>query len=109
MWKAIKWGTAGLAVALVIALSGVVGHTIGDDGGSSTVINRTVDNDDTSNPTGSRGYSILDEIETILQEDFVNPDAIDPASCAREPLMAFSPRLGTRILFISRPKTSPSA
>ena len=79
MWKAIKWGTAGLAVALVIALSGVVGHTIGDDGGSQTVINRTVDNDDSGSPVESQGYSILDEIESILQEDFVNPDAIDPA------------------------------
>src|SRR5574341_2584295 len=73
MWKGIKWGAAGLTVALVIALSGVVGHTIGDSGNSSTVITRPAQNGE-----ASQGYSILDEIEGILAEDFVNPDAVDP-------------------------------
>jgi carboxyl-terminal processing protease len=72
MWKAAKWGTATLAVALSIALAGLVGHTIGDDGSSNTITvggNRNVDAGD---------YSILQEIEDILHEDFVNPDAVDP-------------------------------
>ncbi len=73
MWKAAKWGMATLAVALSIVLAGVVGHTVGDDGSSSTTI--TVD----GNGGGDAGdYSILQEIEDILQEDFVNPDAVDP-------------------------------
>lgn len=72
MWKAAKWGMATLAVGLSIVLAGVVGHTIGDDGSSSTTI--TVD----GNGGGDAGdYSILQEIEDILHEDFVNPDAVD--------------------------------
>ena len=72
MWKAAKWGMATLAVGLSIVLAGVVGHTIGDDGNSSTTI--TVD----GTGGGDAGdYSILQEIEDILNEDFVNPDAVD--------------------------------
>ncbi len=75
MWKAAKWGTAILAVALSIVLSGVIGHTIGDHGGSSSTIN--IDRSGRAN--GSAGdYSTLQEIQQILQEDFVNPDAVDP-------------------------------
>ncbi len=71
MWKAAKWGMATLAVGLSIVLAGVVGHTIGDVGSSSTTI--TVD----GNGGGDAGdYSILQEIEDILHEDFVNPDAV---------------------------------
>ena len=74
MWKATKWGMAALAVALAIVLAGVVGHTIGNDSGSTSV----------NAPAGtngggeSAGFGTLDEIERILDEDFVNPDAIDP-------------------------------
>src|SRR5574342_684656 len=71
MWKAAKWGLALLAVGLSIALAGVVGHTIGDDGTSSTTI--TVNN----GGNGDAGdYSVLQEIEDILHQDFVNPDAV---------------------------------
>jgi len=70
MWKAIKWATASLMVALVIALAGVSGWALGDSGGSSTVITRPAQN-------ASQGYGILDEIAAILEEDFVNPDALD--------------------------------
>jgi carboxyl-terminal processing protease len=72
MWKAAKWGLALLAIGLSIALAGVVGHTIGDDGTSSTTI--TV-NGDGGGDAGD--YSILQEIENILHEDFVNPDAVN--------------------------------
>ncbi|HET9476693.1 MAG TPA: hypothetical protein VFP63_04310, partial [Dehalococcoidia bacterium] len=71
MWKAAKWGLALVAVGLSIALAGVVGHTIGDDGTSTTI---TVN----GNGGGDAGdYSILQEIEDILHEDFVNPDAVN--------------------------------
>lgn len=75
MWKAAKWGMAALVVALAIALSGVVGHTIGENNGSPAV--------NVGAPSGnggqtSQGYSILDEIQQVLEEDFVTPDAVDP-------------------------------
>lgn len=71
MWKAAKWGTFTLAIALAIALSGLVGHTIGDQGNSSTTI--TVG----GNSGDAGDYAILQEIEDILHQDFVNPDAVN--------------------------------
>src|SRR3990172_8372872 len=56
-----------LAVALAIVLSGVVGHTLGDDGGAPTSVDRS-----------SADFGILDEIYRILGEDFVNPEALQP-------------------------------
>ena len=72
MWKAVKWSLAGSVFAIVIALSGVVGYTIaGDDGGGgATVIDRRAGDDG--------GYGILNEIQDVLEEDFVIPDAVDP-------------------------------
>jgi len=65
----MKWGTFSLAVALAIVLSGVAGFAIGDggsDGGGSSV-----------SVSDAKGFGILNEIYGILQEDFVNPDAVD--------------------------------
>ena len=70
MWKAAKWGMLGLAVALTIALSGVVGHSIGEDGAKPA----------TSVPTDGGDFGILNEIYGILQSDFVEPDSIDPSA-----------------------------
>ena len=70
-WKALKWGTLSLAVALAIALSGVAGFAIGDngsDGGGGSV----------SSVSDAKGFGILNDIYGILREDFVNPDAVDP-------------------------------
>jgi carboxyl-terminal processing protease len=71
MWKAMKWATLSLAVALAIVLAGVVGYTLGDDGsdGGTTTSVQIAD---------QAGFGILEEIYSILQEDFVNPDALDP-------------------------------
>ncbi len=71
MWKAAKWGMATLAVALSIGLAGVVGHTIGDSGNGSTTINVGTNSGDAGD------YSVLKEIEDILHQDFVNPDAVN--------------------------------
>ena len=70
MWKAMKWSMLALAVVLAIALSGVVGYTLGDggDGGGTTAVPIT----------DEIGFGILEEIYAILEEDFVNPDALDP-------------------------------
>ena len=76
MWKSIKLGMAGLGLAFIILMVGVVGYAVGDTGASSNGTN--------SRPTqqqsgdDSEGYAILDEIEGILQEDFINPDAVNP-------------------------------
>lgn len=69
-WKAMKWGMFSLAVALAIALSGVAGFAIGDGGPDSGRTSVSV--------SDAKGFSILNEIYAILQEDFVNPDAVDP-------------------------------
>ncbi len=68
MWKAAKWGTLTLAVALAIVLSGVVGYTVSDGGGPSSV------------ETRDRNFGILSEIYGVLKGDFVNPQAVDPGS-----------------------------
>lgn len=63
MWTKLKWGLAGLIVALLISLAGVAGYAINDNssgGGAAT-----------------SQYSLLDEIQDILQEEFVNPDVVD--------------------------------
>jgi carboxyl-terminal processing protease len=72
MWKTVKWGMASLAVALGVALAGVVGYAIGDSAGSPTI--------NVGSGGSEGGFGTLDEIERILQEDFVNPDAIDPTA-----------------------------
>ncbi|HXG36347.1 MAG TPA: S41 family peptidase [Dehalococcoidia bacterium] len=71
MWKVAKWGFFATAIALAIFLAGAVGYNLGDsDGGSA------------SSPTTSQGqdnFDILREVYRILQEDFVEPDKLDPA------------------------------
>ncbi len=67
MWKTVKLSIASLALALVIVMAGVVGHAIGDE---------TTPTGNVS-PVGAGDFQILDEIEQILEEDFVNPDALD--------------------------------
>lgn len=69
MWNLMKWLMASLALVLAIVLAGVVGYTLGDDGDGGTSTVRT---------SGETDFDILDEIYSILQEDFVNPEAVDP-------------------------------
>jgi carboxyl-terminal processing protease len=73
MWNAVKYGMASVVIALAIVLAGVVGHTIGDNGGNggTTVVH------DTNGSSTADNYDLLNEIEGILHEDFVNPDAVD--------------------------------
>lgn len=69
MWKGLKWGIFSLAVVLAIVLAGLVGFALGDDGGGDV---------STVTITDDGSFGILEEIYRILQEDFVNPDALDP-------------------------------
>ena len=68
MWKALKWGAFSLTVALAIVLAGVVGYTLGENGGGGSSVTTT----------GESDFGILDEIFGVLQEDFVDPKAVDP-------------------------------
>lgn len=70
MWKVMKWSMASLAVALAIVLAGVVGYTLGEDGGGGGASTVTI--------TGEGDFGVLEEIYRILKEDFVNPEAVDP-------------------------------
>ena len=72
-WKTIKWATLALAVALVIVLAGVVGHTLGQGEGGQVTITQPAP----SRPTG-QDFGVLEEIYRILREDFVNPAMVDP-------------------------------
>ena len=74
MWKAVKWGILALAVALVIVLSGVVGHTLGERGGGQDGAVQV----GTQPVSTSQDFGVLDEIYRILQSDFVDPGIVDP-------------------------------
>src|SRR3972149_1716660 len=92
MWKTAKWSLAALVVALAIVLSGVVGHTIGDSGGSSS---RSSSPGTTSSRSAGRDdFGVLTEIEKILREDFVNPDAIDPEALRKGAIEGIISALG---------------
>jgi carboxyl-terminal processing protease len=73
MWKAVKRGILSLAVALVIVLAGVVGYTLGQDDDGQVITSKS-----TAATSANEGFSILDEIYRVLEEDFVNPDIVDP-------------------------------
>lgn len=79
MWKTIKLAMAGVAVAFIILMVGVVGYAVGDTGAANS------GNNSGPAPDGgqSEGYAILDEISDILAEDFVNPEAVDPNAFQR--------------------------
>jgi carboxyl-terminal processing protease len=76
MWTTVKWTMGIVAIALSIFLAGVIGHTIGDDSSGGGTVN-VVD------PNGNAvegDYDTLAEIEDILHQDFVNPEAVDPTT-----------------------------
>jgi len=75
MWKTTKLALAGVGLAFIILMVGVVGYAVGDTGASD---NGASNNSRPAQQTNSEGYAILDEIEGILHEDFVNPDAVNP-------------------------------
>jgi carboxyl-terminal processing protease len=82
MWKTTKLALAGAGVAFIIVMFGVVGYAIGDTGASGSTSN-TNNSRPAEGNTQSDGYSVLEEIEGILQEDFVVPDAVDPNALQR--------------------------
>ncbi len=79
MWNTVKWTLVAVVGVLLIGTAGMVGYAIADDndGGIAQVIDPNNSGDD-GNPASSADFGILDEIEGILDEDFVNPDAVQP-------------------------------
>src|SRR5919108_6663970 len=76
MWKRTKLGLAGIGLAFIILMVGVVGYAVGDTsagGGTGAPVNQRP----VEQGASSESYAILDEIEGILEEDFVNPEAVN--------------------------------
>ena len=67
MWNTLKWSLLGLVVAASISLAGVAGYAIHDNSDGSG-----------SASSNSGEYAILNEIQDVLQEDFVLPDNVKP-------------------------------
>ena len=76
MWTTVKWTMGIVAIALSIFLAGVIGHTIGDDSSGGGTVNVV----DPNGNTVEGDYDTLAEIEDILHQDFVNPEAVDPTT-----------------------------
>ena len=79
MWNTIKWALTGLIAILVLALAFTVGYAFDDDDGDTIrVSEQTGDDvpDEGDEPDASGEYGILEEIEGILEEDFVVPEAV---------------------------------
>jgi carboxyl-terminal processing protease len=75
MWNTLKWMLSSLVVVLAVVTAGLVGFAIGEEeggGGGSVQVP-----EDIQQQVGS-DYAILEEIEGILEEDFVVPDAVVP-------------------------------
>ncbi len=66
MWRILKWSLLGLTVALLVSLAGVTGYAVHDNSGSA------------SSGGSSDNYAILNEVQSILQQDFVLPSAVKP-------------------------------
>lgn len=77
MWNTVKWSLGSLVVVLLIVLGTMTGYVVGD--GNSDNSGGAV----SSGSSDAGGYGILSEIEDILQQDFVNPDAVDPTALQR--------------------------
>ena len=65
MWKTLKWSLLGLTMLLLIALSGVAGYAINDNSGSAS-------------STSAGNYAVLNEVQDIIQQDFVNAAQVTP-------------------------------
>ncbi len=66
MWRTLKWSLLGLTVALLVSLAGVTGYAVHDNSGSA------------NSTSSSDNYAILNEVQGILQQDFVLPSAVKP-------------------------------
>jgi carboxyl-terminal processing protease len=73
MWTTVKWATGIAAIMLSIFLAGLIGHTIGQDSNDGS----SAGQQSTNGAASAGDYKTLAEIEEILHQDFVNPDAID--------------------------------
>ena len=70
----MRWGLLGLALALLIVLSGITGHSLGSGSGEQT--GETVAG--TEQDTPFQDFGVLNEIYQVLDEHFVDPHLIEP-------------------------------
>jgi carboxyl-terminal processing protease len=78
MWKTLKLTLAGLIGVLLVLLAGVVGYAIAGQTGDGSSSSSTAQDEGSGGDSEAADFGLLDEIEQILEEDFVNPDAITP-------------------------------
>ena len=70
----MRWGLLGLALALLIVLSGITGHSLGSGGGEQTGATDA----STEQTTPSQDFGVLNEIYQVLDENFVDPHLVEP-------------------------------
>jgi len=76
MWNSLKWTLTGLVILLSVALAGLVGYAVGGDDADNDSVAVPGQGDDDGGDTAQ--FGILDEIEGVLQDDFINPGALTP-------------------------------
>ena len=69
----VRWGLLGLALALLIVLSGITGHSLGS--GSEEETGATASGTEQTIP--SEDFGVLNEIYQVLDEHFVDPHIIE--------------------------------
>ena len=70
----MRWGLLGLALALLIVLSGITGHSLGSGGGEQTGATAA----STEQIAPSQDFGVLNEIYQVLDENFVDPHLVEP-------------------------------
>jgi carboxyl-terminal processing protease len=73
--KAVRWALFGLLVVLLSVMSGVVGFVIGGHGEDGPS-NGSMPSDPSAQ--GEVDFGILDEVYSIIREDFVDQDSVAP-------------------------------
>ena len=70
----MRWGLLSLALALLIVLSGITGHSLGTGSEEQTGATAT----GTEQTIPPQDFGVLDEIYQVLDENFVDPHIIEP-------------------------------
>ena len=107
-----QWALTGLIAILVLALAFTVGYAFDDDYGDTIRVNEQAGDDvpdEGDEPDASGEYGILEEIEGILEEDFVVPEAVTEEGLEQGAIQGSSTRSAIPTPSISRPRTTRPA